>query len=317
MDEFDKRVAMLAALGAEVTFEEEYRPRDPPRSPHPLKLFKSVKLPLTAREWCELFMSDGAFYMGGCCGTMSALQDEICHNIRMDSGWFSIEKLAEIAETMIQHDCGEDDYAEVRFAKIPKSKSLGDLVATFQAALEGPERTSGNMIDAWQIMALIWHITKDHYGPKIPQAYGDHMSELEKATSLLARGFQSLSYEHLFRGAVPGEDLGSLSQHKVGRAMTLYRLFPAWKEMNEKIGELNLGPLEGFALIDKEKGPEEVCINGRGYCIFETQAEVDALMALWRQQDKEYEVQDRQPIDERIGVRRVRVTAEKGIEFLT
>jgi hypothetical protein len=314
MDEFDRRVGMLAALGAEVTFEEEYRPEEPPRSPHPLKLFKSVKLPLTAREWCELFMSDGAFYMGGCCGTMGWLQDQICHTIRMDSGWFSIEKLSEIAETMIQHDCeGEDDDVEVRFAKIPKSKSLGDLVVTFKAALEG--RSKDQMINAWQIMALVWHITKDFYAPKVPETLG-HLPEPERSIRILSDSFQRLSWEHLFQ-AVGTPDTTPTSQTKTNRAMALYKMLPAWKTMAEKMGELDLGPVEGVALIDKEAGPDEVCSNGRGYCIFETQAEVDDLLNLWRQQDKEYEVKKRKPIDERIGVRRVRVSAEKGIEFLT
>jgi hypothetical protein len=316
MDEFDKRVGMLAALGAEVTFVEEWRPEEPPREPHPLKLFKSVKLPLTAREWCELFMADGAFYMGGCCGTMSALQSDICHTIRMDSGWFDIEELAEIAETMAHHECGGEDDVEVRFAKIPRSKSLGDLVVTFKAALEGPERGKDQMIDVWQIMALVWHITKDFYAPKVPRAEGSHLSETERAIRVLANTFKWLSWEHMFQ-AVGTPDAAPLSQTKTNRAMALYKMLPAWKTVAEKMGELDLGPVEGFALIDKEAGPEEVCSNGRGYCVFGTQVEVDDLLALWRQQDKEYEVEKRKPIDERIGVRRVRVSAEKGIEFLT
>jgi hypothetical protein len=308
MDEFDKRVGMLAALGAEATFEEEWRPLEPPRNPHPLKLFRSVKLPLTSREWCELFMSDGAFYMGGCCGSMSALQDEICHTIRMESGWFSIEKLAEIAETMIQHGCGEDNSVEVGFDKIPKGESLENLVSTFKTALDGPERGNSQMIDAWQIMALVWHITKDHYAPKVPQAQGSHLSELQKATHVLERTLRWISWATLFQE----------TPSKTERAMALYKMLPAWKTMSERMGELNLGPVEGFALIEKDKGPDEVCINGRGYCIFETQAEVDDLLNLWRQQDKEFEVPDerRKPIDERIGVRRMRVSAEKGMEFL-
>ncbi len=86
--------------------------------------------------------------------------------------------------------------------------------------------------------------------------------------------------------------------------------------MNERIDELQLGSVEGFAIIDKEKGPDAVASNGYGHCIYATRGEVDAMFALWRKEDSAYKEGDRIHIDQRMGVRPVRVTVEKGIEFL-
>lgn len=317
MDEFEQRVKMLETLGVEYHVEQEWRPKEPPREPHPIRVFGSVKLPLRPAEWCGLFMADGPFYIGGCCGSMSHLQDKICHEIRMESGWFSIDTLSEIAEIMINHDGDEsnDTPDELTFAHLPVGKSLGDVVAEFKGFLEDEKRSEGFLMDPWVVMSLVWHITKDHYGPQVPSAYGDHVSELDKAVNVVARGLESISWSTLFQDtnhpAPPPE-----SQTKANRSMRLYRLLPALKTLSERISELDLGPVEGFALIEKEKGPEAICVNGHGLCVYETQEAVNEVLDLWRRQDEEYEIQERKPIDGRIGVRRVRVSAEKGIEFL-
>ena len=315
MDEFEQRVRMLETLGVEYRSEQEWRPQEPPRSPHPIKVFKSVKLPLRPAEWCGLFMSDGPFYVGGCCGSMSHLQDQICHKIRMESGWFSIEEISEIAEIMIEHDGDEnsDNQDELTFTHLPEGKSLGDMVAEFKGVLEDEKRSDTFLMDPWMLMSLVWHITKDHYGPGVPAAYGEHVSELEKSVSILSRGLEAISWSTLFRNE---EHRAPESQTKANRSMLLYRMLPAWKTLNEKISELDLGSVEGFALIQKEAGPDAICTNGHGYCVYESQKAIDEVLDLWRRQDEEYEVQDRKPIDERIGVRRVRISAEKGIEFL-
>jgi hypothetical protein len=315
--EFEKRVKMLKDLGVEYHLEQEYRPEEPPRSPHPIQVFRSVKPPFRPQEWCHLFMKDGQFYMGGCCGTMSQLQDELCHEIRMESGWFSIRKLGEIAETMIQHDGDEENDNEERlsFGHLPKDHTLEEMVVALKNGRKRVEKSKTLLLDPWLFLPALWHITKDFYGPEVPRAYGNHMTELEKSVSLLSRGLESISFERLF-DTKPEEFKAPDSQTKANRAMLLYRMLPAWKTLNEKIGDLNLGAIDGYALIEKEKGPEAVCHNGHGYCIYESREKVEEILNLWRQQDKEYKVEKREAIDTRVSVRRVRVSAEKGLEFL-
>ena len=87
------------------------------------------------------------------------------------------------------------------------------------------------------------------------------------------------------------------SQVKANRSMLLYRMLPAWKTLNEKINELDLGPVEGYAIIDLTMGPDAIATNGHGYCVYENGDTVNEMLNLWRQQDKEYEVEERKPIE--------------------
>jgi len=304
MSEFENRVKMLEEL--EVKFQVDYEYRGEPgngRERYDLQIFTNVRPPFSPEVWCHLFMSEGDYYMGGCCGSMSHVQDDLCHAIRFEAGWFQLTVLAEIAEQMIIHDGEEstDEENKLCFHHLPKGETLEQVVAQAKSSLKNP----------WSWLALIWHITKDFYGPKRPHAFVT--SELEQATSLLGSAFTELSLERLFEKSPVRLPPG---QHKANRAMLLYRVLPAWKTLSEKIMELDLGSLEGLALIEKEKGPEAICNNGHGLCIYETQDEVDNLFKLWRQQDDEHKEPRAKPIDECFVVRKVRVSAEKGVEFL-
>jgi hypothetical protein len=315
MSEFNARVKMLEALGVEYRVEHEYRGEPPDRTDYPLEIFRSVKLPLTYAEWASLYMRDGQFYMGGCCGSMSALQDVVCHQIRTDSGWFDIRTLGDIAIRMIEHDGdeGTDDEKELSFSHLPQGVALGDFVRQYAEDIKAATRTDDALLDPWMLMQVVWHITKDFFSPEVPAAYGDHMSDLDKAVSTLGRSLEYLSMERVFRW-----DKEKTSQDKAGRSFLLYRMLPALKVLNENIDGLDLGPLEGWALIEKEKGPEAICRNGYGMCIYDSKEKIDEVLNLWRRDDAEHKdpFPDRKPIDERIGVRRVRVSKEKGIEFL-
>lgn len=315
MSEFDHRVKLLKALGVEFTQEYEYRGEHPTRKQYSLEIFRSVKLPLLPIEWCALFMQDGGAYVGGCCGAMSHLQDMICHEIRMNSGRFEIRTLAEIAEVMVEHDGDENNDNEdfLTFAHLPQGETLEGFVSNFVRGM-ADTRDAGHILDPWQMMQVVWHITKDFYSPEVPSGMGNHMSEVEKAISLLSRSLTSISWEKLF-DSHPAK--AEQSQTKVNRSMLLYRMLPAWKLLNANLDKLDLGPVEGWALMDKRKTPEAICENGHGYCVYDSREKLDEILALWKHDDDQHEAKGMNPpIMDCIGVRRVRISAEKGIEFL-
>lgn len=57
--DFALRLKYLKKIGAVPGFEQEWRPKKPPRDPHNLELFRCIWLPFSAEEWCNLCMSDG------------------------------------------------------------------------------------------------------------------------------------------------------------------------------------------------------------------------------------------------------------------
>lgn len=299
MSEFQKRVELLKTLGAEFHTEYEYRTVDGERGPHNIEVFRSVKPPFTAEELAGLYMSDGQFYMGGCCGQMGALQDLICSEIRHNSGWFKIRKLEEIAEIMISHD--GSNKKELTFKAIPEGKTLQDLVDLASKPIK-----KNQLRKVWWWLALIWHITKDFYNPEEPHGFHENIEEPERAISVLSSCLHFLNFQHLFSN-------GPQAQGKANETLLFYRMLPALKALNDNISKMTLPPMEGFAIVELEK-PEEVTKNGYGYCIFEGKDEAERMFKLWEHSEKEHEAV--KSVRERLKLRRVRVSSENGIEFL-
>lgn len=307
--EFDLRLKYLKDIGVEkINQVQEYRGEPPNRKSYNLNIFESILLPLTPEQWISICMSEGNSYIGGCCGNTSVIQDKINSIFRFDSGWLKISKLSKISELMINHDeCDKPDNT-INFQFLPKGKNLEQTVKLCHGLLAKKE-----MLDPWQVIALIWHITKDFYKPDVPFVHGEHIAPLETSISILSRGLHTLNIDHLFK-------IGNKSsfQDKINKALTLVKLLPALKTVNEQIETIYSGPLEGYAIVDKEKN-QKVCINGLGYCIFSSMKEIDKLFDLWESNDKEFE--DEKTINkvlarEKFSVRKVRVSKENGIEFL-
>jgi len=322
--EFEQRCKYLKALGVVFHQEEEWRPALPPRDPHPLRIFKSVKLPFTAHEWVALCQTEGQFYLGGCCGNMSALQDDVEHIFRIDSGWFEVRKLAEIAETMMHHDgCGDGEDVS-SFAKLPKKESLDKAVKRWKHSLKllrKARKEGRKVIQVWEFLALVWHIVKDFYAPERPRPEAHHVndkrSELDDAVSLLSRALMAIAWDKLFDRSNDQPDPAAEAQSQANRLVTLARLLPALKILNQHIDQLAPPPIDGVALVLKE-APEVVLSNGHGLCVFSSEADAEKLIKLWVKQENEFEIEGQGPKDkaDRFAIRRVRVTTSKGVEFM-
>ena len=120
-----------------------------------------------------------------------------------------------------------------------------------------------------------------------------------------------------------GDGLAPNGQKISNKVMMHYKLLPALKVFNENIDKLSLGSMDGFALVDLEKGRDKVAMNGLGYCLYQTQEEIDEHIKFLKEIDSEYVDEGRgygprfgKTIDERYCVRKVRVSKENGIEFL-
>ncbi len=294
--DFETRVKMLEGLGIEFVLEQEWRPEKPPREPHDLDIFRSVLLPLTAEEWCELCMREGSAYMGGCCGTMSYMQDTVSSWFRFESGWVEVRELAEVAEDFISH--GDEDWW---------NKSEDDIVDA---------KTKWKSIDIWDKISIVWAIVKDYYSPRKLAAPRQDKPHPEEAVHLLSSALYSMSWDHITDGGIEKAS----SQAQGNYIFKLTKVLPAIKILYEQIEELNIGPLEGFALIEKDKGEDAICTNRLGYCIYKTMDEVQNILDLWEQQRAEYESPERDNsvkklVQDEYVVRPVKISLENGIEF--
>lgn len=124
-------------------------------------------------------------------------------------------------------------------------------------------------------------------------------TDLDQAVESLSRDLSLLCLHRLYEAETPQQQATCL--------LALSRAIPALKVLNNRIQELDPGPMEGYALIDQAKGADTVAVTKDGAAIFETEeAAFDALESWFKET----------PIDPRIGVRRVRVSIDKGVEML-
>lgn len=323
---FQETIGYLDALGVEYNRDYDYGKQGTEERHHfEVDVIKSVRLPLTDSEWCDVCSRER---VGGCCGTMGSAQGIIDYAFN-SGGWIQGQDFDRLAQLFIGHD--EDERCDYTFKKLSKpiSEAVDIARVAWNRTNPGPDEPC---LGAWEKIALVWHIAKDVISPEIPWAYRKHMSPLESAISMLAKGFQSLSFERIFdppsddkldpnlqrAPADPDFEREKAAQKKAQRALTLARILPALGVVNAEIDQMDLGPLEGFALIDKEQGPDAIAANSFGLCIYAVREDAERLIGQWRKQEKEYEERNERvkPIDERIGIRRVRVSKEHGIEFL-
>lgn len=310
---FDKAYETLKSLGIECNREQEYRKRPANVSsqgkmgthdPHDLNLFRDVYLPLSPEMWCNLLMADGEDYVGGCCATMSNLQDLIESVFRFNSGWISCTQLEEISLIIIGH--GDFD-GKVRWGRLSDDQVI-ELTNEWQ-------NSEGGEFSSWDRIALCWHLVRDNYGPEVPKAYHASISEVDKAVSLLREGLTILSWDHLRDKSIADP------QWAGNHLITLARIVPALKTLYECVEELSPGDFEGVALFDKQigsQGVEAIASNRMGLCIFQHREDAETMMNLWRKQDAEYKEERKDPpIDERIEIRPIRVSMSKGLELIT
>ena len=286
-----------------------------------LPLFKSVKIPFTPEEWCSTGMREAEHYLGGCCGDLSAVQDEWDNVFRMGSGWVNIDKLAEIAEMLGRHDGFESWTPKLTDADIQ-------------------ERAKGfATMPPWDKVELLWQIVREHFRPTVPFAALDHIKGAERPISVLSRALDAMDM-HLFSERMdqqeeerqfpePRDDRDRkehadlrrfwqkrASQSKARKTKLLYRIIPALNELQATIASLGLEPFEGWAIWDKVE--KDVAKSRMGQCFYEDRAHIDELFTLWRKDEAEHI--DRgpgyEPVDSRLTIRPVRITVEKGVEFL-
>lgn len=291
MDSFETRAKYLEDLGVEYYCEEEYR-GEVPRQPFKLNLFRNVRLPFSPEQWMTLVQRDGNNYIGGCCGTTGGIQDEL-NEVFRDNGFISIRDLVDLGDTMANHNGEPSD----GFGFHSYTKTLADWVAQAKN-IEPHER------DCWAMIALLYHVTKDHYKPERPMVFRETVGEFEKATSILRTSFWRIALDHAFGEA-------KNSQDKTNRLMKLHLVSPALKTFMETLKESAPAPFDGFAIVKND----EVVTNSLGYYIFDTKDKAEEILTLHRNARAEYKEKDLELIDEVYGIRPVRVSLEDGIVF--
>jgi len=326
MRTFKQRREALDRLGWKVTVATEYRGTPPNREQHDLDLFSHVRLPLTARDWVRLIVPDNAGPPEALIVDARGQDGEALYERSeyvgweegkeaqravlgwlLDGGGTSVADLVTVGELMRDH-----------FGNDPEENSFADRSPEELAeVVELTARENRDDLTAWGKIALLYHLVKDHYTPEVPEAQHANRTDLDAAFHTVGHMSWAFGVRDLFTAPV------AETQENATLLVRMARFIPALRTVHQRIDEIFCGPVEGWALVDLHAGPGEIAENGNGLCVFSTRAECERLMDLWRQMQHEYEDDvctpprlRGTPVDQRIGIRPVRISLETGIEFL-
>lgn len=218
-----------------------------------LDVITHVHLPLSSDEWCSLCTHDGDYYMGGCCGNMSALQD-ILNGAFRDSGLFNARTLRQVADLCLGHEGFEDFEDPFLF-----DKPFDEL-------------------DPFQKLGLIWQASKDllQVGKwDVPQE--SDLTEYEEAIRLASSHTMRLGWGSFFASANKDKDQTRCnSLHHQARLLAALRtIYDYLKKSDDTFA--------GWGLRNVEtKNPAE---DYFGLCLFETKEKVENLIETLRRND--------------------------------
>jgi hypothetical protein len=257
------------------------------------ELISSLFLPLSINNWINLCMQGGDSYVGGCCTAFSCLQDSL-NRIFRDGGFITVSELEFIAETVVTH--GEGLTENLDFGVDMAINDLAEL-ATVNWEFWGP----------WDKISYVWHLVKGHYTSETPDEL--ESDPVKASLNTLDQCLRYLSLAYPFHGKFDmafSDFLPDIeTQTKAMNLVTLYRFIPAIRGLFEYVNRLSLPPMEGVVLILTGHGPEVVARNAFGISFYVDLAEIRG--KVWSADSNH---------GGPLGFRKVRVSLEKGLEFL-
>lgn len=309
---FAASARLLKKTGAEFNQEHEYR--TPNGDPTDLPAFAWVAFPLSAEEWCSMLMRDAGHYLSGNDRAYS-----LWYSAFREGGGMSAQDLGDLAAVLKREGMKF-------FDKKLGASEIRNLVKRFAK------------LDPWEKVGVIWQLVRPHHTPRIPEAGAKWMKPVERSLRVLARSLEVLDSARLFASFDETVERNETKQNperekdadgsrfrrckaiqsKAFELIVLAQIMPSLTHLYRHIEELAPPPIEGWAIWDVEAA--DIASNGLGLCIFDNRADVDYLFEQWRKNDAMYEKPRGGkvgiPIDQKLKIRPVRVTFEKGIEFL-
>jgi len=278
-------LAELEKRGLEVMYETRWEGEAPNIKEVKVESqIRGLRFPLTDEEWCDLCMREGQFYVGGCCGQTSAVQD-IFMEIFRDSGHADAHEILNLMRASSKHG-GFEEYS---------LEWTGDLEKRVR------EWETLNPIEK---IGICCQATKEKLKPlwlKIP--HEKRKAESEEWCEILEDGLQLLRFRDLMQ-----RDTDEGQRH-ANREVLLARILPACKKVLEAAIPAMSKSFGGFAIV--KKGTPEILADGWGLCIYADEEKAKAIIALWEKNAND----DERKLLEKIEIRPVTVDSESGIKM--
>lgn len=284
------RIAALRQKGVSIGHETVWKGEVPNRySEEDPESVSGAELPLSAVEWCQIAMREGAHYTGGCCGTSSAMQDVINGAFR-DSGWVDNADLLKLGQLAQSHG----DYG-----------SLSDEVSDeqFKAYLD-----RWDALDPWDKIGLLYQACAPYLKPRSFEMPLLGRPDLEERKSVQA--LENVLYQLSWNDFRLSDD--PTKQHFANRMVLFARALGPTRQLLRRLEE-TLEPFDGYAIM--ERGTDKVMVNGYGLCLYAQATSAEQVIETWqRQEDAEDQEDRKQGLAAASEIVPVRVSVEAGLQ---
>lgn len=275
-------LAELESFGLQVTYEQVY-PEGGGEPKTDKSKIRGITFPLTDTEWCELCMRDGQFYVGGCCGQTSAIQD-LFIGIFRDSGAADAKEILELMQSASRHD-GFEEYALEWSGNLEEEIRLWDDL--------NPIKKIGLCCQA--VKAKLHPL-----GLSMPFEK-KRKAEPEDWCRVLEGSLQLLRFRNLIRTD------GDKTQKHANQEELLARMLPACKKVLEEAIPNLSKPFKGFAVV--KKGTADIQADGYGICVYATENKAKQMVELW----KKHADEDEKAYLEKLDIKPVTIDSKAGI----
>ncbi len=263
---------------------------------------RSVFLNLSPKDWCQIAMREGDEYIGGCCGTTSAMQD-VVNGIFRDGGHADADSMYTLGQYAKSHPDGFEDWAK-EFTQAEFDERCGKW----------------KKLKGWDKITLCWHAVRDKikaYSHNMQPIVQDNRPDLDERREI-DELYSSIHYLHYSDSGLfkPKED--KTGQHAANDALMFAKLYPGAKKLIAKL-EADFTTWIGFAIVEKAR-PEVITHNGYGACLYNTEADVREVIKLWdRDERSEKSEREKPPPEERVSkrvlIRPVTISVKGGVVF--
>ena len=293
---FERRCEMLEELGVKYQLDSEYRGKGIDRKEYMVNLFRYIVPPFSSDDWVNLCSSEGKYYLGGCCATMSALQDKLEVWFRFKMNCVEPREIKEVEECLVNHDNGEWWIKE------------GKLEDIFLEA-----KGKWNNLSPLDKLAYVWALVKGHYKlDRLPVARRKDLGSFNNALFTLGEVARNISWMHLY------EKNSRDKQWNANQKLGLAKMLPAIKEVYDGLIHKPVEEYNGYALIDLSKDDNSICTNRFGLCIYDTLDDLWKTLDIQEEYYAKYQEKhsDEKPLYERYAARPVSITVKNGLKFV-
>jgi hypothetical protein len=257
----------------------------------------SVFFNLSADEWCHLASREGEYYIGGCCGTSSAIQD-IINGVFRDGCSINGNEMYELGELAKSHP---DGFKEWGFLGNMSEKEFAKRCADWAD------------LDPWEKIGLCYQAVKGkirpYYSEPIVQKGRADLDEKREIDELYGC-IHALHFASVFKSIekMPGINDKDNGQEHGNDVLTLAKMLPGARRLVKQL-EANFTTWSGIAIVEKDR-PEVITHNGFGLCIYNTEEDAREVMSFWTRNNR-----DGEKTVDHVRLRPVTISVQNGVVF--